>query len=1004
MRIHRLEISAFGPFSGTETIDFDALSDAGLFLVCGPTGAGKTTVLDAVCFGLYGEVPGDRNSAKRLRSDHTAPGIAPRVVLEVTLSGRRFRIGRSPAWQRPKRRGTGSTSEQARVTLEELAPGGWVHLSSRLDETAHLVTDLVGMNLTQFCQVAMLPQGRFQAFLRARSDDRHKVLQQLFRTSRFEQIEKWLVSHRQSLRTANAVHHDAVSAVVSRISESSGVALPEQWDPRELTSAAESGELADWSEDLVRSADLTAAAARGELVRVNEETTEIRTGLERARAAAALRKRHHEAQTVRAALDATREKAAEDAGRLDASERATVVLPLVRLAREAARTADQAQEQVGVTLAEAAARLDSPVGDLTPEDLAGAERHAQQASAVARALLPREAELKAARSSLSEAQQRLDELSAEADDLDRRCRSLPAELVQLRGELVDITALAGAVPELDQAEQRLRQQLGNAIRLSELETRVIASREELQRSVDLAQSLREAMHDIRERRINGMAAELATALASGESCPVCGSEEHPAVARPTHGAPTAAEEDRARSDYETADFSRQAYADALVTLERSRDLAAQACEGKSADVLGTELAELLEQRSAAQSALARQQQLAESIKDLEEELTEAQDHSARLSADRGRLEHERDTAQHTIDSVSQELSTLFSQGALADDLQGLIDDHSQAGEIFAAARDALTTRDTAAARAEETAATALATANEQGFRDTAAAAQAQLSGAERLDLQERLRSREARSAAAQAVLDAEDVLAAVREETPDLPRLEADTARLEQRQAACSGRVEVADARARRLAALHLDLTAELASWEPTRAAYTVAQSLSTFVEGKGGDNQLQMRLSAYVLAARLRQVVAAANHRLSAMSDKRYTLEHSDSRGVGEQRGGLSLLIRDEWTGESRDPATLSGGETFVASLALALGLADVVSQEAGGSEIDTLFIDEGFGSLDSETLDDVMDTLDGLRDGGRVVGIVSHVPEMRTRITSQLQIHKDRSGSHVAASRELV
>jgi len=132
--------------------------------------------------------------------------------------------------------------------------------------------------------------------------------------------------------------------------------------------------------------------------------------------------------------------------------------------------------------------------------------------------------------------------------------------------------------------------------------------------------------------------------------------------------------------------------------------------------------------------------------------------------------------------------------------------------------------------------------------------------------------------------------------------------------------------------------------------------------------------------------------------------LEHSSARGVGEVRGGLSLLVRDEWTGESRDPATLSGGETFVVSLALALGLADVVTREAGGSNIDTLFIDEGFGSLDSDTLDDVMDTLDGLRGGGRVVGIVSHVPEMRTRVVTQLRIRKERSGSSVAAAREAV
>jgi len=160
------------------------------------------------------------------------------------------------------------------------------------------------------------------------------------------------------------------------------------------------------------------------------------------------------------------------------------------------------------------------------------------------------------------------------------------------------------------------------------------------------------------------------------------------------------------------------------------------------------------------------------------------------------------------------------------------------------------------------------------------------------------------------------------------------------------------------------------------------------------------MRLSAFVLAYRLSQVVAAANERLARMSDQRYSLEHTGRRGAGETRGGLSLLVRDDWSGETRDPATLSGGETFVVSLALALGLADVITQEAGGADLDTLFVDEGFGSLDADTLDDVMDTLDSLRDGGRVVGVVSHVAEMRDRIPTQLVVTKARQGSTVAVS----
>ena len=206
---------------------------------------------------------------------------------------------------------------------------------------------------------------------------------------------------------------------------------------------------------------------------------------------------------------------------------------------------------------------------------------------------------------------------------------------------------------------------------------------------------------------------------------------------------------------------------------------------------------------------------------------------------------------------------------------------------------------------------------------------------------------------------------------------------------------EQLDARRKRLDTLVSELGRAMAAWAPVRDEHAVVAGLAALVEGKSADNQLRMRLSAYVLSERLRQVVATANERLGDMTDERYTLVQTDEKGAGEQRGGLSLRMRDEWTATERDPATLSGGETFLVSLALALGLADTVSNEAGGTQLDTLFIDEGFGTLDATTLDGVMDTLDSLRDGGRVVGLVSHVAELRNRVTSQLEVRKGRRGS---------
>jgi exonuclease SbcC len=198
----------------------------------------------------------------------------------------------------------------------------------------------------------------------------------------------------------------------------------------------------------------------------------------------------------------------------------------------------------------------------------------------------------------------------------------------------------------------------------------------------------------------------------------------------------------------------------------------------------------------------------------------------------------------------------------------------------------------------------------------------------------------------------------------------------------------------RRLAAALEDALREL---EPVAERERTIRELAGLVDGSAASNRLRMRLSAYVLAARLEEVAQAATIRLERMSNGRYQLVHTDDLRKGPGRSGLELRVVDGWTGQARPPATLSGGETFLASLALALGLADVVAAEAGGSRLETLFVDEGFGSLDDDTLDEVMGVLDGLRDGGRTVGIVSHVADLQQRIPVQLRVEKGRAGSHV-------
>jgi exonuclease SbcC len=1000
MRIHVLEIAAFGPFAGTERIDFDALSDAGLFLLCGPTGAGKTSVLDAVCFGLYGEVPGDRNAAKRLRSDHADPATPPSVTLEVTIAGRRLRLRRTPNWTRPKRRGSGTTTAHASVILEERrGDEGWVHLSSRLDETGQLITDLLGMTVTQFTQVALLPQGRFQAFLRARSDERHRVLQRLFRTGRFEDVERWLVSHRQALRGRNQRHHDTVAALVSRTCEAADTALPDGWDLHDLHQPAESGQLRTWASDLAQSAAARRRHLEAMLERATDEAAQAREQLEVQRRHADLRERHGRAAAELEALEQAQPERDREQVRLERAVRAAQVVPVARLAHEADRLLEGCDRAWHEAAEHVRRSLDLPEdAEMSESLLVDAEAAAVDEVAAARALLPLQADRDRALADRDHARDHAARARTQRTALDEQLRSLPDQAEQARGRLELLRATATSAPELAEELARSERRLEAARRVIGLDAELVAAEDLLRRRVDRAQELREAMHEIREARISGMAAELAAALASGQSCPVCGATDHPQVARPAPGAPTRRDEESAREQFETADFHRQAQAEAVATVQRNLAVAREGAAGRDAADLERESARLRAQLQEAQSAVSAAQAAQDRVEELERRTATVREQLAEQDA--ALIRAEQDERHH-------ERRRLAAEEALAAALEGhdsidaLIEQATTRRRVVATALEALRRWHEAGRRGSETWATAQATAREHGFDDVAAALAAALSPDDRQRLDDVLREHDQARTRADAVLQDPHVRRALAEAVPDVDAASVRCRGAEDRLAEVTGTARAARHSVARLGELVSALGEALTDWEPDRAAHAVARSMSAFVEGKHPDNTLQMRLSAYVLSARLRDVVAAANERLGAMTDQRYTLEHAAVRGVGESRGGLSLSIRDQWTGESRDPATLSGGETFVTSLALALGLADVVTREAGGVAIETLFIDEGFGSLDPETLDDVMDTLDSLRDGGRAVGVVSHVPEMRSRIPTQLHVSKGRGGSRVEALR---
>jgi exonuclease SbcC len=974
MRLHRLEVTAFGPFAGQVEVDLDQLSSSGLFLLSGPTGAGKTSVLDAICFALYGDVPGDRAAAKRLRSDHAAAGVAPRVVLEATLAGRRFRISRSPAWERPKKRGTGTTTEQASVVLAERRGGEWVTLTTRLDEAGHQISGLLGMTLGQFTQVAMLPQGRFQAFLRARAEERKELLQRLFRTERFADVERWLRDRRVELRRRSEALGQRVADVVSRISEATETPLADDWDLTDLADLAEDATLTGWADGLGDALhDEHVAACQRAGAAVADETA-ARTALEDARGLVERQRRHLTAVAERQELDAEAEELAQAGARVEAASRAAVVVPLERVAAKA-RAAEVAARAVA-----------SDGADL--EAARAAARAAADAAAAARALLPQGRRLTEVEAQLASRAEALAAVQTLVVDLAEAEESAPArrEVLQIRAE--EAREAAVRLPQLRRRADAyaLVETLG-----TELETarRVLAG---AQRE---ALDLRSAALDVRAARLESMAAELAGALAVGASCPVCGSAEHPHRATPVPGAPDAAAEraaQKAADDASALEHLRDVEVRELVTrLELAREQAGAPEE---------QAAVIAELEATAAAALGRDRAVAA----LETFDARREKDARRLASARSEVADHQATIRH-LEQEAEQLRAAV-EAALADvpadqsvaTIEELVALRSDETTRLREAVTRIETLDRAVAARDEAEATALAAAHDAGFPDLDAALAAELSTEEIATLTARQRHHERRAAVVAAILAAPGAEALATAPTPDLPALEDAHAAALAAMGSAQSAVAGGATRLARLAELRAELDQALAAWAPLRADLTLATRLASFAEGKSADNRLQMSLSAYVVAYRLTQVVAAANERLAVMSDRRYQLEHSAGRGAGDRRGGLALHVRDDWSGEARDPATLSGGETFVVSLALALGLADVIGHESGGAMLETLFVDEGFGSLDADTLDDVMDVLDGLRDGGRVVGIVSHVAELRDRIPTQLLVAKSRTGSTLA------
>lgn len=991
MRLHRLDITAFGPFGGSQTVDFDELSAAGLFLLHGPTGAGKTSVLDAVCYALYGSVPGVRQSGQGLglRSDHAEAGTRTEVRLELTVAGRRLELTRQPPWARPKKRGTGSTLDKAQSWLREYDAGGgaWKDLSRSHQEIGEEITQLLGMSREQFCQVVLLPQGEFARFLRSDAEARGKLLGRLFDTHRFAEVEKRLAERRRATEAQVREGDAELLADAHRMQQAAGDAmeLPDLAPGEPGLAAAVLGAAA-----IARStAREQLEVAQGGLTAAESAQAAADRTLADVRELARLQQRFTQARERATLMEERADGYRQAQARMERARKAEAVAPSLEL-RESADAEHQR-----------AARAEARALDLLPDTLAGAG--AAGLAAAAR----RAAEELGGLESARRAEQRLTELGAERAELERQERADEDVRQEAEAWLAEWdTTRAELQTRIESAQEATTRAEQLAVRREPAERRLGAARQRDQFAGDTEdahrqvltsteQALKARTHwlDLKEQRLNGIAAELAAHLTDGAPCAVCGATEHPAPARKSDGHVDRAAEEQALTALQRAEEQRTEAERRLGVVREA--LAAATAEAGDAPTgqLADEVAELEQLYEQARRDASWLHPAAEELRRAEQEherRTRVQQQAALRAASRATL---RDTLDREQASLEGELAQ--SRGA-ADSVAARAAQLERQAALLTDAADAVRAAEDTAQRLKDADARLADAAFRAGFDTPQAAGDALLDDTAHRELQRRLDAWQSEEAAVRAVLAEADTAAAAQLPPAELDLAERAATAAVQRTRAAASACDAAHRRCAELDRLSARSAAGARQLAPLREEYDRVARLAALTAGTSADNERRMRLESYVLAARLEQVAAAATVRLQRMSSGRYTLVHSDDR-AGRGRSGLGLHVVDAWTGRERDTATLSGGETFFASLALALGLADVVTDEAGGVRLDTLFIDEGFGSLDEQTLDEVLDVLDSLRERDRSVGIVSHVADLRRRVHAQLEVVKGRDGSAV-------
>ena len=911
MRPIRIEMSAFGPYAGKQTVEMDRLGTSGIYLITGDTGAGKTTIFDAIVFALYGTASSDRRSGDMLRSRYAEPDTPTEVKLVFAYRNREYEIRRNPTYQRPKLRGEGMTQENASAELR--LPGG--EILTRTGEVDEKIREILGMTRDQFMQIAMIAQGDFLKLLLAKTEERRKIFSSIFRTGRYARLEERL---KQEARQARKTYDDLVREIGF---EQERARLPEGTDRSGLR-----------DEEYLQAIEKFRDEA-GIRLEEGEKKQELLRGELDALAARILAAEEQEKR--KKALEETRQQWTKLQA---AAEQRKQELEAAR-SREPEAKEKEARLHVEQDRLQQYDRL---------EELKQQKTEAEK----------KQASDEAARKKLEEGR-----------------KSLTQQIQDCRQKIKEKEALAGKAAALSGEKERLRSQ---GAEYNELKTLLEAYEEALEKWNRAAVTYQAACGKEQEfgesyRRqhrafLDDQAGILAAELAENQPCPVCGSLHHPSPAMKTDDAPTRETVEQSQKRWEESKTAMDEAGRKAAALRGTRDSSLQHMEEKAKGLnMPTEPAALKETLMEEQKrfrskwkkvtgALAASEAAAEAKVVLEEKLETLQKKQEEDEEAYRKLELESARLQEQIENLSANYSELketlpYPDRESAGKAASLLD--REIREIREAVQSAEENEKAAARRIQEA----------EGRMD---------------ELQKQIREGESAEAMTSVEL-AENQKKKKEEQLRLQAEAKEDNLIWETNSAAADSIRKLSGER------------------EQAARKYSMLQNLADTANGNLSGKQ-RIQLETYVQQQLFDRILVRANTRFRVMSGGQYDLVRRKEYQKNQQ-SGLDLDVVDHYNGTTRSVSTLSGGESFMASLSLALGLSDEIQESAGGVQLDALFVDEGFGSLDEETLDQAMKAIQALaEDGGRIVGIISHVTELQNRIDRQLLVRKMKSGGSTA------